>query len=110
MCCHSKVSGVTDGVTFSCVHQLHVLSAELPGGHSLCLPCGSFIYCHPSLFFTFPLTNQESGSIGVAAHGWKVEFTRHEGLTLPRGWLCQKWKPLDIPGTHLHKVTPLLNL
>ena len=21
---------------------------------------------------------------------------------LTRGWLCQKWKPLDKPGTHLH--------
>ena len=26
------------------------------------------------------LTNQLSGSIGMVAHGWKLEFTSHEGL------------------------------
>ena len=55
--------------------------------------------------FIFPLTNQfdrclvplvwglMAGGRGSASHG---------GVTLSRGWLCQKWKPLDIPGTHLH--------
>ena len=32
------------------------------------------------------------------------------GVTLSRGLLCQKWKPLDISGTHLHLVTQLLRL
>ena len=35
-------------------------------------------------------------------------FTRLGGVTLSRGWLCQKWKPVDIPGTHLYLVTRLL--
>ena len=29
-------------------------------------------------------------------------FASHGGVTLSRGWLCHRWKPLDIPGTHLH--------
>ena len=29
-------------------------------------------------------------------------FAGHGGVTLSRGWLCQRWKPQDIPGTHLH--------
>ena len=29
-------------------------------------------------------------------------FASHGGATLSRGWLCQRWKPLDISGTHLH--------
>ena len=29
-------------------------------------------------------------------------FASHGGVTLSRGWLRHRWKPLDIPGTHLH--------
>ena len=29
--------------------------------------------------------------------------TSHGGVTLSTGWLCQKWKLLDVLGTHLHK-------
>ena len=29
--------------------------------------------------------------------------TSHGGVTLSRGWLCQKWRALDILGTHLYK-------
>ena len=36
-------------------------------------------------------------------------FASHGGVTLSRGWLCQRWKPLDILGTHLHSATQLLN-
>ena len=54
--------------------------------------------------FIFPLINQfdrclvplewglMAGGCGSASHG---------GVTVSRGWLCQKWKPLDISGTHL---------
>ena len=35
-------------------------------------------------------------------------FASHGGVTLSRGW-PQRWKPLDIPGTHLHSATQLLN-
>ena len=37
-------------------------------------------------------------------------FASHEGVTLSRGWPCHRWKPLDIPGTHLHSATQLLIL
>ena len=40
-----------------------------------------------------------AGGCGYASHG---------GVTLSRGWLCQRCKPLDIPGTHLHLATQLL--
>ena len=29
-------------------------------------------------------------------------FASHAGVTLSRGWLCQRWKPLDILGMHLN--------
>ena len=35
-------------------------------------------------------------------------FASHGGVTLSRGWLCHRWKPLDIPRTHLHSATQLL--
>jgi len=35
-------------------------------------------------------------------------FASHGGVTLSRGWPCHRWKPLDIPGTHLHSATQLL--
>ena len=35
-------------------------------------------------------------------------FASHGGVTLSRGWQCQRWKPLDILGTHLHSATQLL--
>jgi len=37
-------------------------------------------------------------------------FASHGGVTLSRGWPCHRWKPLDIPGTHLHSATQLLNV
>ena len=42
----------------------------------------------------------------LGLRGWLMAgvcgFASHGGVTLSRGWLCQKWKPPDIPGTHLH--------
>ena len=35
-------------------------------------------------------------------------FASHGGITLSKGWLYQRWKPLDISGTHLHSATQLL--
>ena len=55
-----------------------------------------------------PLLSKLGGQLGGPfgmAWGLKVGrrgFTSHEGVTLSRGWLYQKWKPLDIQGTHLH--------
>ena len=37
-------------------------------------------------------------------------FASHGGVTLSRGWPCQRWKRMDIPGTHLHSATQLLNV
>ena len=38
-------------------------------------------------------------------------FTRHGGITLSIGWLCQiKVEAPDVPGTHLHKATQMLML
>ena len=41
----------------------------------------------------------------AGGHGFAI----HGDVTLSRGWLCQEWKPLDIPGAHLHYATQLLN-
>ena len=30
------------------------------------------------------------------------EFASHRGVTLSRGWLCKRRRPLDTPGTKLH--------
>ena len=80
------------------------------GSHSLHLPFGSFFYPHPSPPL-INLLNQCDGCLvpltwGLMAGG--RGFASHRGVTLSRGWLCQRWKPLDIPGTHLHSVMQLL--
>ena len=84
-----------------CLHHLHVLSKAFFWRLAL----GLLFYPHPFHPCIFPLINQcdrclvplvwglMAGGHGSASHG---------GVTLSRGWLCQKWKPLDILGTHLH--------
>ena len=75
------------------------------GGHSLRLAFGSFFYPHPSPPFLPPLINQRGRCLVPLAWGLMAGgrgFASHGGVTLSRGWLCQRWKPLDIPGTHLH--------
>ena len=55
--------------------------------------------------FIFPLINQCDRCLVPLAWGLMAggcRFASNGGVTLSRGWLCQKWKPLDIPGTHLH--------
>ena len=81
-----------------CLHHLHVLGTAFPSGHSLRLVFGSFFYPHSSPPLLFPLINQCDRFLVPLAWG----FMARGGVTLSRGWLCQKWKPLDIPGTHLH--------
>ena len=72
--------------------------------HSLCLAFGSFFY--PDLPpFIFPLINQCDRCLVPLAWGLMAggcRFASYGGVTLTRGWLWQTWKPLDIPGTHLH--------
>ena len=55
--------------------------------------------------FIFPLINQCDRCLVPLAWGFMAGghgFASHGDITLSRGWLCQKWKPLDILGTHLH--------
>ena len=76
-------------------------------------PLSSFslwiILLPPSLpRFIFKLINQFDRCLVPLAWGLMAggcRFASYGGVTLSRGWLCQKWKPLDIPGTHLHSVT-----
>ena len=96
-----------------CLHHLHVLITTFSWW-----PLSSFslwIILSPPPTpppFIFPLINQCDRYLVWLAWGLMAEgrgFASHGGLTLSRGWLCQKWKPPDIPGTHLHLATQLLN-
>ena len=88
-----------------CLHHLHVLSTVFSWR-----PFSSFslwIILLPSSLphFIFPLINQCDRCLVLLAWGLMAGgrwFASHGGVTLSRGWLCQKWKPLDIPCTHLH--------
>ena len=109
--------GVVSGQLFgSCVVSLACVTfmcsvQRFPGGHSLRLALDhSFTPIPPP--FIFPLINQCDGCLAPLVWGLMAGgrvFASHGGVTLSRGWLCQKWKPLDIPGTHPHLVTQLLN-
>ena len=86
-------------------HQLHVPSTAFLGNHLLWLAFGLCICPHPSPFI-FSLINQCHKALFQLV--WRLmagrhRCTSHGDVTLSRGWLCQKWKPLDILGTHLHK-------
>ena len=97
-----------------CLHHLHVLSTVFPWR-----PFSSFslwiILLPPSLpppLLILPLLNQCDRCLVPSAWGLMAGghgFASLGGVTLSRGWTCQRWKPLDIPGTHLHSVTQLLN-
>ena len=94
-----------------CLHHLHVLSTVFSWQ-----PFSSFslwiILLPPSLPpFILSLLNQCDRCLVPLAWGLMAGghgFASHGGVTLSRGWLCQRWKTLDIPGTHLHSVTQLL--
>ena len=61
--------------------------------------------CKPCPPFIFPLINQCDRCLVPLAWGFMAGghgFASHGDITLSRGWLCQKWKPVDILGTHLH--------
>ena len=76
------VSGQSFGsstVSLACITSLYSVQ-RFPGGHSLCLAFGSFFYPHPSTLYssTDKSVWQVPGSIGVRAHGWRVQ-------------VCQPW-------------------
>ena len=92
-------------VSLACITSVRSIHC-FPGGHSLHLAFGSFFYNHPlSRPLYFPLINQYDRCLvplvrGLMAGGHR--FASHRGTALSRGWLCQKGKFLDTPGTHLH--------
>ena len=66
----------------------------------------------PPAPFTNPLINQCYRCLVPLLWGLMAErcgFTSHGGVTLSSGWLCQKRKPLDIPRTHIHLETQVVN-
>ena len=94
-----------------CLHHLHVLSTVFSWR-----PFNLFslwiILLPPSLPpFILPLLNQCDGCL-VPLAWWLMAgghgFASHGGVTLSRGWPCQRWKPLDIPDTHLHSAMQFL--
>ena len=111
------VSGHSFGsstVSLACITSMCSVQC-FRGGHSLRLAFGSFFYPHP--FPPRPLysstVNQCDRCLVPLAWGLMARgrgFASNGGVTLCRCWLCQRWKPLDIPGTHLHSVTQLLIL
>ena len=88
--------------------HLHVLSTVFSWR-----PFSSFslwiILLPPSLPpLILPLLNQCDGCLVPLAWGLMAGgrgFASHGGVTLSMGWPCLRWKPLDIPGTHLHSAT-----
>ena len=97
-----------------CLHHLHVLSTVFPW-RPVCSFSLWIIILPPSLPSPppriLPLLNQCDECLVPLAWGLMAGgrgFASHRGVTLSRGWLCQRWKPLDIPGTHLHSATQLL--
>ena len=107
------VSGQSFGssaVSLACIVSMCSVQC-FRGGHSLHLAFRSFFYLHPSHPLILPLLNQCDGCVVLLAWGLMAGgrgFDSHGGVTLSRSWLCQRWKPLDIPGTHLHSATQLL--
>ena len=96
-----------------CLHHLHVLGTVFSWSHSLCLAFGSFFYPHPSPPLILPLLNQCDRCLVPLAGRFMTGgrgFASHGGVTLSRGWPCQRRKRLDIPSTNLHSATQLLNV
>ena len=97
-----------------CLHHLHVLSTVFLVAAILFASSLWIILFPPSLPppLILPLLNQCDGCLVPLAWGLMAggcRFASHGCVTLSRGWPCQRWKPPDIPGTHLHSATQLLN-
>ena len=109
------VSGQSFGssaVSLACITSMCLVQC-FRGSHSLRLAFGSFFYPHPYPPLILPLLNQCDGCLVPLAWGLTAGgrgFASHGGVTLSRGWPCQRWKPLDILGTHLHSAMELLNV
>ena len=109
------VSGQSFGsstVSLACITSMCSVQC-FRGSHSLRLAFGSFFYPHPSPPLILPLLNQCDGYLVPLAGGLVAGgrgFASHGGVTLSRGWPCQRRKHLDIPSTNLYSVTQLLNV
>ena len=87
-----------------CLHHLHLFGTVTTVFSWR--PFSSFslwiILLPPSLPpLNFPLLNQCDRCLVPLAWGLKAGgrgFASYGGITLSRGSLCQRWKPLDIPG------------
>ena len=103
------VSGRSFGssaVSLACITSMCSVQC-FRGGHSVRLAFGSFFYPHPSPLNSSTV-NQCDGCLVPLAWGLMAGrrgFASHGGVTLSMGWPCLRWKPLDIPGTHLHSAT-----
>ena len=100
----------SSAVSLACIASMCSVQCFL-GGHSLRLAFGSFFYPHPSPPLILPLLISVTGALVPLAWGLMAGgrgFASHGGVTLSRRWPCHRWKPLDIPGTHLYSVTQLL--
>ena len=106
------VSGRSFGssaVSLACITSMCSVQC-FRGSHSLRLAFGSFFYPHPSALNSSTVNQCDKCLVPLA---WGLMaggrgFASHGGVTLSRGWPCHRWKPLDIPGTHLHSATQLL--
>ena len=108
-CCQRSVVWLKRGQP--CLHHLHVLSTVF-SWQPFSLFSLWIILLTPSLPpFILPMLNQCDRCLFPLVWGLmdgERGFASHGVVTLSRGWLCQRWKLLDIPGTHLHSVTQLL--
>ena len=101
----------SSAVSLACITSMCSVKC-FRGGHSLRLAFGSFFLLPSVPPLIPPLLNQCDRCLVLLAWGLMAGgrgFASHGGVTLSWGWLCQRWKPLDIPGTHLHSATQLLN-
>ena len=90
-----------------CLHQLHMLT-----GHSLPLVYGMCIYPHSPPPLPFHWLISVTGACFHCCGGSWLEgagLPAMGNVTRSSGWLCQKWKPLDIPCTHFHLETRVVN-
>ena len=90
--------GGTDAVNLANISCMSLVQHFLAATHSLGLNWIMHLPPPLPLFYFSTATSvwQVPGSVGMGAHDWGVaDLPAMEGVTLSRGWLCQKWKPLD---------------
>ena len=87
-----------------CGHTL-LVSRQCSGSRVISFACVISMCLVQRLLAAAPLINQCDRCLVRLAWGFMAggcRFTSHGVVSQSRGWLCQKWKPLDIPDTHFH--------